>query len=223
VIRGFSLLRTSVTTPANLHQVCELSRAVARTCATVSDVELEQRPGFTNRQARAVIVAAEALGFEREPDLYARHYDHLLHEDAQRAAAFLEGRDPTALEAALCARDPVPTWVAVDRIMNECGVSLADCEVLIEKAASHGFVTPESDMPLTELMKEFDRARAALTFLWDRDAEAASELLGSAGVIAPLPESAIDRVVRHRYGGPLPDAPDGRELVDEWQASILAS
>ncbi len=156
---------------------------------------------MTDRQARAVIVAAEALGFERDPDLYAKQYDHSLHADAERAAAFLEARNSTALEAALCAPDPVPTSVAVDRIMNEGGVTLTDCDVLIEEAARQGFVPPESDLPLTEFTRQFDRAEAALNFLWDRDSDAAANMLGSAGAIAPLPEGAIDRVVHHKYAG----------------------
>ncbi|MEA2187153.1 MAG: hypothetical protein QOK16_2164, partial [Solirubrobacteraceae bacterium] len=32
-------------------------------------------PPLSDRQARAVIIAAERLGFEREPDLHAPWYD----------------------------------------------------------------------------------------------------------------------------------------------------
>jgi len=34
------------------------------------DMRADDRLGLTDRQARAVIIAAERLGFEREPDLY---------------------------------------------------------------------------------------------------------------------------------------------------------
>ncbi|MEA2234821.1 MAG: hypothetical protein QOD83_4637 [Solirubrobacteraceae bacterium] len=45
---------------------------------------INDSPPLSDRQARAVIIAAERLGFEREPDLHAPWYDHALHETPAR-------------------------------------------------------------------------------------------------------------------------------------------
>lgn len=179
-------------------------------------VDAETPSEFTSRQARAVIVGAEAVGFEREPDLFARAYDHSLHEDAHYAASYLRARGGEALEVALSAPDPVPTWVAVDRVMNEGMFSLAEVRVCIEAAADRGYVAPEPEVPCGGYMDEFGRGRAALTFLWDTIPDEIPELLGDAVLIAPLPPGAVSHCVVHKYAGTLPEEPDGRELSFDW-------
>ena len=171
---------------------------------------------FTDRSARCLIVAAGARGFEREPELYASNYDHALREDAQAAAAFLRRAGPEAIEAALAAPDPLPTWAAVDRLMDEGGVSLAEVREIVEAAESLGYEAPEPD-PMTRLLLSREWARRAdSASLWDDHFDLLERILGEAARLAPLPESAIERIdsVLARYAGPLPEKPDDRDRLD---------
>ena len=105
---------------------------------------------LTDRQARAVIVAAEALGFEREPDLYEAWYDLDLHEDARCAVAHLRARDPDALRTALVADDPLTAEFAASRIASTARFTMADALLVIELASERGFIPPPPDLPLLD-------------------------------------------------------------------------
>ena len=52
-------------------------------------MDANQPTALTDRQARAVLVAAELLDFERKPDLYEAWYDLDLHDDAECAVRSL--------------------------------------------------------------------------------------------------------------------------------------
>jgi hypothetical protein len=145
---------------------------------------------LSDRQARAVIIAAEALGFEREPDLYEAWYDVELHEDARAAAAFLRARDADVLREALEADDPISADSAARRITNTGRFTFWHAERAIELASEHGFTPPATDLPRMPSCEAWDQARAAIAFLWDRHPALLSERLGDAVRIAPLPPSA---------------------------------
>lgn len=145
---------------------------------------------LSDRQARAVIVAAEAMGFEREPDLYEAWYDVELHEDARAAAAFLRERDADALRKALEADDPISADCAARRITNTGRFTLWHAERAIELASERGFTPPPPDLPPMPSFETWDHARAALTFLWEHHPSLLSERLGDAVRIAPLPPTA---------------------------------
>src|SRR3954451_11735860 len=109
------------------------------------------RPGWpntpTDRHARALIVAAEAAGFERERGLIFWEYDQALHADAARARAFLEANNPEALLACATAPDPIPPWVAVRRIVDERGgINGEQVMGLIDAALERDLELPESDL-----------------------------------------------------------------------------
>ena len=168
----------------------------------------------TDRQARALIVAAEAAGFEREPCLLFWEYDQSLRADAARARAFLEADDPEALRACASAPDPIPPCVAVRRIVDERGGITGDQVMgLIDAALERGFELPEADLPFHEWHVRWDRAEHAIAALWEHDPQTLRDLLGDRATIAPLPESAITRCpsccddgwVPHPYAGPLPN------------------
>ncbi|MDX6689410.1 MAG: hypothetical protein QOG15_867 [Solirubrobacteraceae bacterium] len=149
----------------------------------------EGRLTLSDRQARAVILAAEATGFEREPDLYEAWYDLDLHDDASYAAEYLAERDPEALRAAMIADEPIPADRAAERITNSGRFSYADAEVVIEVATEHGFA-PGSDRPPLPSIERWQQARAAVAFMWDHHPALLSERLGEAARIAPLPPTA---------------------------------
>jgi hypothetical protein len=93
-------------------------------------------PKLSDRQARAAIHAAEALGVEREPDLYPAMYDQDLHEDGRIAAVFLGARDPSRLAAALAAAEPIAARCAALRITETGLFSMADADVVLEAAVA---------------------------------------------------------------------------------------
>lgn len=144
---------------------------------------------YTDRQARAIIVAAEEHGFEREPDLYVRWYDADLHADARYAAEFLDGRHPEELAKALVAPDPLAAEVAAERIAAK-GITLADARRLTEAASARGFVPPQDDPPLFEAMLEFEQAEAAIAFFWTTEPDELRRLIGDLVDLAPIPETA---------------------------------
>jgi len=146
---------------------------------------------FTDRQARAVVLAAEAVGFEREPELYEAWYDLDLHDDARRAAKHLRARDPAALEAAMVADEPIPADVAARRILDSGRFTCQDAEDVIELASDRGFSPPTSDLPLLPSMDRWDQARAAVEFLWAQHPLLLTERLEERARIAPLPETAL--------------------------------
>lgn len=182
-------------------------------------------PALTDRQARALLVAAEAAGFEREQGLIFWEYDESLHADAGRARAFLAANDPDALRASASAPDPIPPRVAVRRIVDERG-GIDDSQVtkLIDTALERGFALPESDLPLHELHSRWDRAEHAIAALWEHDPQTLRALLEDQATIAPLPESAITRCpsccddgwVPHPYAGPLPKEPSEQLIDPRW-------
>ena len=176
------------------------------------------RPGWlntptTDRQARALIAAAEAAGFERERGLIFWEYDQSLYADAARARAFLEAKNPDALRDCASAPDPIPPWVAVRRIVDERG-GINDEQVmrLIDAAGERDVELPEPDLPFREWHKRWDRAQHVIAALWEHEPQTLRDLLGDRAIIAPLPESAITRCpsccddgwVSHPYAGPLP-------------------
>lgn len=154
-------------------------------------------PPLTDRQARAVIIAAETLGFEREPDLYEAWYDLDLHEDARCAAAYLSVRDPGTLGEALAADDPIAADHAARRITNTGRFTLADAYLVIELASERGFGPATTDLPPTDWAVTWDQAQAAVAFLWEHHPSILAERLGEAARIAPLPPTA-----RHPGLGP---------------------
>ena len=143
---------------------------------------------LTDRQARAVIVAAEARGFEREPDLYEAWYDAGLHEDARCAVAHLRARDPDALREALIADDPIAADCAARRITNSGRFSLEQAYLAVELASQRGFAAPE--LSPNDWHAAFEQGQAAVAFLWDEDPLLLSERLGEAARIATLPPTA---------------------------------
>ena len=101
------------------------SRSVA--VAHCDDMRVDDdRLGLSDRQARAVIIAAERLAFEREPDLYDCWYDQSLHDDALEAADYLRARDRDALREALVAEETLPADHAAGRITESGRFTLAD-------------------------------------------------------------------------------------------------
>ncbi len=153
-------------------------------------MDASEHPPLTDRQARAVIVAAEQLGFEREPDLYEAWYHLDLHADAGYATQYLRERDPDALARALVADEVIPAEDAAIRITDSGRFSLADADRMIEVAAERGFTPPSSDLPLLPQVQTFERARAALAFMWERHPLDLTELFGEVVRLAPLPPTA---------------------------------
>ena len=109
------------------------------------DMRADDRLGLSDRQARAAIIAAERLGFEREPDLYACWYDHALHDDAREAADYLRARDRAALREALVAEETIAAHVAARRITESGRFAFADADHVI-RAALVDFTPPSTDL-----------------------------------------------------------------------------
>ena len=147
-------------------------------------------PSLSDRQARAVIIAAEQVGFEREPDLYAVWYDHDLHDDAAYAVEFLSTRDPDALREALVADEPIAADVAAERITGSPHFSEAHAHAVIATATELGFSPPPPQLAALPFQVTWDQARASIAFLWDRYPVSLAEAAGEAARIAPLPETA---------------------------------
>lgn len=145
---------------------------------------------LTDRQARNVVIAAERLGFEREPDLYEAWYNLDLHEHARCALAYLRPRDPAALRDALVAEEPLPADRAAYRITESGRFTYADAMLVLEQARERGFTPPGSGLPLLEGVEEWNQARACVAFLWDHHPALLSETLGDTALLAPLPETA---------------------------------
>jgi hypothetical protein len=162
-------------------------------------MDTEHAPQFSGRQARATILAAESLGFEREPDLYPAHYDHGLHEDAQYAAEYLRERDPARLEAALASDEPILAQCAAWRITETGRFSLADADIVLRAATARGFQAPPSDLPLLANAIRWDQARAAVAYFWEQDPEQLEALIGEMARLAPLPDTA--RITEHGCWG----------------------
>ena len=171
---------------------------------------------LTDRQARALIAAAEQRGFEREPHLIWWRYDEALHVDAEAALQFLQERDPEAIPGALTAADPLPAWVAVERIANErCGINFSHTRPLIESAVKRGLMDWESRDEGRFSSREWGAALKAIGLLWDNDPEALREILGDHVTVALLPETAVSPCpsvcdhgwVRHKFAGELPLEP----------------
>jgi hypothetical protein len=146
--------------------------------------------GISDRQARALIVAAEECGFERESDLYERQYDATLHEDALAAMENLFACDPEILLAARSAADPICAKTAARRIVQGGRVTAADAQVLLQAAQHRGFAPADPELPLGCYGELFQKAEDAVAFFWTEDPDALVELVGPALRLAPLPESA---------------------------------
>lgn len=154
-------------------------------------MDAHEPPTLTDRQARAVLVAAEELDFEREPDLYEAWYDLDLHDDAQCAVRYLLRRDPDALSRALDAGEVIPADDAAVRITDSGRFTERDAHLVIAAAAERGFTAPCADQPgLLPSMLTWARARAALAFMWETHPLDLTELLGEVGRLAPLPPTA---------------------------------
>jgi hypothetical protein len=145
---------------------------------------------LSDRQARAVIIAAERLGFEREPDLYVAWYHRELHDDAREAARYLGRIDPETLRDALVAAEPIPADIAAQHITESAGFSFWHAEIVIAAATERGFNPPPGQPGMLEWMVTSDQARACVTFLWEHHPSHLSEILGDIARIAPLPDSA---------------------------------
>ena len=145
---------------------------------------------LTGRQARAIIVAAEACGFEREPGHYVRWYDAQLHADAADALRFLQDRDESALAAALVAEDPVDPDSAGARIVHGGKINFAEMNDVTDVAIASGFVVSDPDLPLMQWQIEADRAQAAIAHLWDTPPDELKRVIGEAALLAPIPETA---------------------------------
>jgi hypothetical protein len=143
---------------------------------------------LSDRQARNVIIAAERLGFEREPDLPFRWYDSDLHEDAEYATRHLLAHDPDALRNALAAEEPIPPDRAAYRIVETGGFTLADAYELIPAVAKLGFTPPPGWRG--DPMGTFDDALACVAFLWEHHPSRVRELIGESAQLAPLPRGA---------------------------------
>lgn len=171
---------------------------------------------LTDRQARAVIAAAEQKGFEREPDRIFWSYDKTLHCDARAALRFLERDHRELIPEALEAADPIPAWAAVERIANDGrGLSSTSIQALIDAAVKRGLMVFELPGPDPVGSLRWHEALRAIGMLWDHDPEALGAILGDQARIAMLPETAIARCpsccdggwVPHRFAGELPPEP----------------
>ncbi len=147
-------------------------------------------PELSDRQARATILAAESLGFEREPNLYPVSYDHGLHDDAHYAAEYLRARDPARLEVALASNEPISAQCAAWRITDTGHFSLADADAVRQATTARGFQPPQSGLPLLPDAVRWAQARAAVAHLWEQDPDQLNELIGETARLAPLPDSA---------------------------------
>jgi hypothetical protein len=145
----------------------------------------DDRPQLTDRQARCVIIAAERLGFEREPDRYEVWYDHDLHDDAGDAADYLRERDPDALAGALDAEEPIPPDRAAYRITETGRFSSADAAVVIGAAIERGFTPPARELAQLDWQVTWTQASASVAFLWEHHPSVLRELIGELAQLAP--------------------------------------
>jgi hypothetical protein len=147
-------------------------------------------PTISDRQARALIVAAEERGFEREPDLPERRYDATLREDAIAAMEHLFVHDAEALLAARSAPDPISPKAAARRITRGGRITAADAQVLLQASEDRGFVPSGPDLPLTYYGELFEKAEQAVAYFWAEDPDELVALVGQAVRLAPLHEFA---------------------------------
>jgi hypothetical protein len=145
----------------------------------------DDRPKLTDRQARCVIIAAERLGFEREPDRYEVWYDHDLHDDARDAADYLSEHDPEALAGALIAEEPIPPDRAAYRITETGRFSSADAAVVIGAATERGFTPPPRELAQLDWQVTWMQATASVAFLWEHHPSVLRELIGELAQLAP--------------------------------------
>ena len=155
----------------------------------VSATVVDMTPTLTDGQARAVILAAEARGFEREPELYVRWYDAALFDDAADALAHLQSEDPAAAAEALAAPDPLNRDVAAKRICAK-GIACSEMQKVVHAARERGFSHQPSDLPLPEWIEHSEESRAAVAFLWETDRGHLARILGEHAKLAPIPETA---------------------------------
>ncbi len=144
---------------------------------------------LTDGQARAVILAAEAHGFEREPGRYVRWYDADLHDDAASATEFLHAHARDTLEAASVAPDPLTPEQAARRIAAK-GIDLAAMGEVVAAATQRGFVVPQADLWLPPTTREYNEGTAAIEFLWKTAPETLQLILGEHVLLAPIPNTA---------------------------------
>ncbi len=154
-------------------------------------MDLERYP-LSARQARAVIVAAERLGFEREPDLYRAWYHHDLFDEAAYAAEHLRTHDPDALRDALVAEEVIEAQEAAELISESAMFTFAHADIVIAAATEHGWTPPPAQIAALPYNVTWDQAQAALAFLWDRHPLQLAELVGEVARLAPLPPTALD-------------------------------
>lgn len=172
----------------------------------------QQRHDLTDRQARAVIVSAERHGFDREPGLIHWYYDDRVHADAQDAARYLAVHAPADLAVAMTAPEPIPTWLAVERITNQgCRMTGADVEPLILAAVERGLMEPQPISPL----RDWTRAQFAVGLLWEHAPERLAEILDDRARLATIPDTAVARCpsccdggwVTYRFAGEMATTP----------------
>src|SRR5664279_3453590 len=89
---------------------------------------------MTDQQARNMILAAEELGFEREPGLHRRWYDATLHDDARAAFAWVIARRPELTPEIFGRPEPISAEEAVERIADSGRFTVADEEAVIAAA-----------------------------------------------------------------------------------------
>jgi hypothetical protein len=142
---------------------------------------------LSDRQARALIVAAEARGFEREPDLPERVRDADLHFDAVAALEYLLCAIPRPSPRST-GPDPISPDIGARRIVNG-RVTAADAQVLIDAARARGCSPTGSDLPLTEYGQLFAKAEEAVAFFWAEDPDELVRMLGDGCRLSPLPRS----------------------------------
>ena len=144
---------------------------------------------LTDGQARAVILAAEVRGFEREPELYVRWYDAALFDDAAAALTYLRERHPDAVRDALVASDPLPREIAVARLAAK-GIPFSELDRVVEAAKARGFSPQHGDLPPHDWLARADEAEAAIAFLWEGRRDELFRILGNEALLAPIPETA---------------------------------
>lgn len=173
-----------------------------------------------------MIVAAERRGFEREPGLIHWHYDDRLHGDAQEAVGYLAAHAPADLDAAMTAPEPVPTWLAVERITNEgCRMTGAHVEPLIVAAVERGLMESGPIEP----MRDWSRAQLAVGLLFEHAPEKLAEVLDDRAQIATIPDTAIERCrgccddgwVTYRHAGEMSATPPRYDYYGPYSAEGL--
>lgn len=172
--------------------------------------------GLSDRQARALIAAAEQHGFKREAGCIWWRYDEMLHTDAGAARSYLQRLRPELIAEALDAPESLPSWVAVERIANERrGLTEGQMKMLIDAAVASGLMSADDDSDFF-LGGRWHSALEAIGLLWSHDPDALTVVLGDRARLALLPEDAAvapcpsaceNGWIEHRFAGELPDEP----------------